>query len=67
MQTKKGIDDGEQSFRYSQLLVARVYRPRRSRAAAPLPSMEMIHGLRMMSVVSAESGQSAEIMARYGA
>ena len=41
-------------------------RPRRLRAAAPLPSMETIHGLWMMSVVSAESRRSAEIVARYG-
>ena len=67
MRTKKGIDDGEQSFRYSRLPVARVYGPRRLRAAAPLPSTETIHGLQMMSVVLAESRRSAEIMARYGA
>ena len=67
MQTKKGIDDGERFFQYSRLLVARVYRPKRSRAAAPLLSMEMIHGLWIMSVVSAESGRSAEIVAGHGA
>ena len=35
--------------------------------AAPLPSTETIHGLRMMSVVSAESGRSVEIVAGHGA
>ena len=67
VRTKKGIDDGEQSFWYNWLLVARVYRPRRSRAAALLLSMETIHGLWMMSVVLAKSRWSAEIVARYGA
>ena len=42
-------------------------RPRRSRGAAPLPSMETIHSLRMMSVVSAESRQLVEIVAKHGA
>ena len=42
-------------------------RPRRSRAAAPLLSTETIHGLWMMSVVSAETGWSAEIVAKYSA
>ena len=67
MQIKKGIDDGEQSFRYSQLPVARVYRPRRSRVAAPLPSTEMIHGLQMMGGVLAKSGWLAEIVAGHSA
>ena len=67
VRTKKGIDGGEQSFQYSRLLVARVYRPRRLRAAALLPSMETIHGLQMMSVVSAKSRRLAEIVAGYGA
>ena len=42
-------------------------RPRRSRGAAPLPSMETIHSLRMMSVISAGSGWLGEIVAKYGA
>ena len=55
------------TFLYNPTLVARVYRLRRLRVAALLPSMEKIHGLQMMSVVLAKSTRSAEIVARYGA
>ena len=44
-----------------------MHKPRGLRAAAPLPSVEMIHSRQAMSSVSAETGGPAEIMAGQGA